>query len=612
MSQISSASLKAMPGFAQLGTVLDKSVDWLRRFIGVPSARDITTDQMQTVITATPMAMSGHIFNTVIASIALAFRASSNEWIFWSLASLAVGYYVYRRRKIKQHTVPKVVSQRALQRAVAFGFLLALPWGMLPVFFLNPSDSLTMLIIIALVTGMAASGGILLAPVYPAAFSYVTTIMAPSFVALLTLGSSFEYYLLAALSISYAGFLFATISIVARMSISASQSNKALNHAFEKVHRATQQMTVALDGGIATKHNKEVEPTSDRILDTLRLSTKQLVQQDVRIKKSETELSALFDSAMDGIIAIDFLGNVARYNPSAAAMFNLPERNDGAAISVKTLLSYEGWKKLSTALQLVSNQSIKVCNTRLIETRGIRLQGEEFPVEISLAPLLSDNLVTLIVRDITQRKSSETKLLLLMKEVNHRSRNLMAVLSSISAMTAARAKTVEEFNTKFSARMQSLLKSQEIITSDDWGNSDLQTLLKVQINTFCSGTGKRIDASGPTVYLEPKAVQNLGLAFHELATNSAKYGGLSKSGGHVEVRWRPIQTSNNKALVVVWREVGGPKVTPPSRRGFGSKLLRNLIGQDLAGKGAIKYREAGLVWQAVVGKDYFKVTRKRR
>lgn len=607
-----SFSLQAIPGYTQLGRLLKDGLDWLRRFLGVPSARDITTDQMYTVITATTMAMSGHIFNTMIASLALAFRAPTNAWMFWSLASLAVGVYVSRSRQVNALKVPRVVSQRTLRRSMAYGFLLALPWATLPIFFLDPSDSLTMLVIIALVTGMSASGGILLAPVYPAAFSYVATIIFPTFVVLLTIGNTFEFYLLAALAASYAGFLFATISIVARLSIAASQSNQALGQTFKKVQRATRQMTIALDGGVVRNQHRHDEAAPDRILKTLRTSTKQLVRQGVQIRKSESELSDLFDSAMDAIISIDFSGNVVRYNPSSVSMFNLKEIADGETINVQTLLSAQGWSKLSTTLQLLSDQSIKGMDRKLIETRGIRLQGDEFPVEISVASLSSDNTATLIVRDITQRKSSETKLLLLMKEVNHRSRNLMAVLSSISSMTAAQAKTVDEFNAKFSSRMQSLLKSQEIITSDDWGNSDLQTLLKIQINTFSSNDSKRIEPRGPTVYLEPKAVQNLGLAFHELATNSAKYGGLSTSEGQVKVRWRAIQTNKGKALFVVWREVGGPATTPPTRSGFGSKLLQKLIGQDLAGSGTIKYRDTGLVWQAVVGGDYFKTFHQRK
>ncbi|MGH6890709.1 MAG: hypothetical protein ACREEP_00465 [Dongiaceae bacterium] len=105
--------------------------------------------------------------------------------------------------------------------------------------------------------------------------------------------------------------------------------------------------------------------------------------------------------------------------------------------------------------------------------------------------------------------------------------------------------------------------------------------------------------------LKPRAMQNLGLALHELATNSAKYGALSAPEGHVEISWRSTKRGGGPVLHLIWREVGGPQVVPPTRKGFGSMLLNRIVGVELNGRSIMKYRRAGVVWQTEIGKAHF-------
>ena len=212
---------------------------------------------------------------------------------------------------------------------------------------------------------------------------------------------------------------------------------------------------------------------------------------------------------------------------------------------------------------------------------------------------------TSITLDISERKRWENHLFLLMREVNHRSRNLLAVLSSISHCTAARSPSIEDFSRVFSSRLQSLLRAHEVVAQDQWSASSMQKLIDVQLAAHMRDEGDHVRVHGPEILLRPRAMQNLGLALHELATNSAKYGALSAAGGNVELYWRLRDRDGEKILQVAWREVGGPEVRPPKSKGFGSMLLDRVVGAELNGKSRIKYRRSGLVWLAEIGATHF-------
>ena len=212
---------------------------------------------------------------------------------------------------------------------------------------------------------------------------------------------------------------------------------------------------------------------------------------------------------------------------------------------------------------------------------------------------------TTVSMDITERKRWEKHLLMLMREVNHRSRNLLAVLSSISSCTAAGATSLQDYSDKFGKRLFSLAKSHEMVSQDQWTASSLLSLVEVQISAHQQAGTDRIRAKGPAVLLNPKAMQNMGLALHELLTNSAKYGALSAPEGRVDLRWRSTTRKGVNVLQMIWREEGGPEVVVPKKKGFGSMLLDRVVGAELDGKSIIKYRRSGVVWQTEIGKAHF-------
>ena len=195
-----------------------------------------------------------------------------------------------------------------------------------------------------------------------------------------------------------------------------------------------------------------------------------------------------------------------------------------------------------------------------------------------------------IIQDITARKRSDEARQMLMREVNHRSKNLLTVVQVIARQMAARSP--QDFVKIFSERLQSLAANQDLLVKSDWQSLDLAELVRSQLEHF--GTiGSRIVISGPSVMVPPSAAQALSMALHELATNAAKYGSLSNETGRVEIDW----TIDGDSFSMSWRESGGPKVAKPEAVGFGSIVLGKMTASSMSGDVSIDYEPDGLVWR---------------
>jgi two-component sensor histidine kinase len=199
-------------------------------------------------------------------------------------------------------------------------------------------------------------------------------------------------------------------------------------------------------------------------------------------------------------------------------------------------------------------------------------------------------------RDITPRKQREQHVRVLLRELVHRSKNLLAVVQAMARQTAAGAPSVEEFQRKFSARLQALSMAHDLLISQDWRGASMRDLVRAQM-AYCldverADVDARAQIDGPKVMLSPEAAQNIGLALHELAANALSYGALSCPEGSVSLRWR----IEGERFIVDWRESGGPKVAPPHREGFGHKVLRKLVALALDGASTLEFPREGCAW----------------
>ena len=196
---------------------------------------------------------------------------------------------------------------------------------------------------------------------------------------------------------------------------------------------------------------------------------------------------------------------------------------------------------------------------------------------------------TSVAVEITERKEAENQLRLLLRELTHRSKNLLAVIQAIARQTAARTKTIDDFLDRFGARLVAIGCSQDLLVADNWHGASLRTLVEQQLNMDRSGSQIVID--GEDVMLKPEAVQNLGLALHELATNAQKYGALSSGRGSVRIHW---QFCESDQLKLTWEERGGPPVSTPERSGFGRAMIESVVGKALEGEVKLSFPAKGV------------------
>ena len=198
---------------------------------------------------------------------------------------------------------------------------------------------------------------------------------------------------------------------------------------------------------------------------------------------------------------------------------------------------------------------------------------------------------TSVAVEITERKEAENQLRLLLRELTHRSKNLLAVIQAIARQTASRTKTIDDFLDRFGARLVAIGCSQDLLVADNWHGASLRTLVEQQLNMHADSAGGQIDIDGEDVMLKPEAVQNLGLALHELATNAQKYGALSCERGRVHIHWQFCDVAK---LKLTWEEQGGPPVITPERSGFGRAMIESVVGKALEGDVKLSFPPKGV------------------
>ena len=191
-----------------------------------------------------------------------------------------------------------------------------------------------------------------------------------------------------------------------------------------------------------------------------------------------------------------------------------------------------------------------------------------------------------------ERSDREQQLRLLLRELTHRSKNLLTVIQAIARQTARQTATVDEFLDRFGARLHGIGMSHDLLVADDWHGASLRMLVERQLEAHLESPGRQVRIEGEDVVLKPAAVHNMGMALHELTANAEKYGALSCPEGAVHVHWQVCE--DNKALKLTWKERGGPAVKKPSRSGFGRAMIENIVGQALSGKVALTFPVDGV------------------
>lgn len=214
--------------------------------------------------------------------------------------------------------------------------------------------------------------------------------------------------------------------------------------------------------------------------------------------------------------------------------------------------------------------------------------------DVQVSPIIASDgkpeAVLSVSRDITELHAGEERYRLLAGELNHRIKNLLAMVSGIvNQSLRGQDEPLDMMKQRLSDRLQALAAAQDVLMMASRHGADLRQLVEVVLAPHRSG--ERIAIDGPSVTLSSKCALAMALALHELGTNAVKYGALSRDGGHVDVSWR----NEGGEFHFRWQESGGPHVTPPQRRGFGSQMIEKVLGGYLGGTARIDFAPEGIL-----------------
>lgn len=224
-----------------------------------------------------------------------------------------------------------------------------------------------------------------------------------------------------------------------------------------------------------------------------------------------------------------------------------------------------------------------------------RKDGTTFWDRLSITPMRDDNGTIShfvgINEDITERVQAEERQKLLVDELNHRVKNTLALTQAIAAQTLRTAESPQDFCRQFEARLHNLSQTHNLLNHTGWSGAALSAVLGAELAPYAELETPRFAITGDEVLLSPNSAVTLGMAFHELASNSAKYGAFSHPRGHIEVDW--LRSADDR-LRLRWQERGGPPVQTPRRRGFGISLLERGLAYQLGGRVQLEFQPEGI------------------
>lgn len=299
------------------------------------------------------------------------------------------------------------------------------------------------------------------------------------------------------------------------------------------------------------------------------------LRADAALRESERRLNAVLDNASVAIFLMDERHHCAYMNAAAERLTGYTfEETRGRPLHNVIHHTRPDGSHFPIA-ECAIDRAFPENNHQQGEEVFVHKDGHFYPVAFTASPVRDDTSRTvgtiIEVRDIAEQKRIEEARELLMREVDHRARNALAVVQSFVQLTTAPDLTA--YREILLGRVSALARAQGSLAAEQWEGASVEAVLSQELAALAPPEGFTL--VGPAHMLRPEQVQPLGMIVHELATNAAKHGSLNREGGQVSVTWCPT----SKGLSFEWRELGGPPVQPPSGRGFGSRLIAALAQQ---------------------------------
>lgn len=317
---------------------------------------------------------------------------------------------------------------------------------------------------------------------------------------------------------------------------------------------------------------------------------------------SET-LAGLIATTSDAIISYDLDGNILTWNPAAEKLYGYREA-EVLGRSLEILFPRDWPHPVSYYRdRIMAGQLEKFEATRLAK------DGTELEIWISGAPIRSESgeviAISAIHRDITEMRRTERARDLISHEVIHRAKNMLTIVTSIQRQTARIETTLEGFTRSFGARISSLAKSTDLLVKSAWEAITLSDLIEGHLEPFVASTDPKMSISGPQIMLKPQCVQTIGMALHELATNSSKYGVLAREEGRIEIGWSIDPGSPAPLLRLTWIEMSSLANWATHRSGFGSTVLTQLAPSMLGAETRYEITAGKVHWSIAIPAEHF-------
>jgi two-component system CheB/CheR fusion protein len=316
-------------------------------------------------------------------------------------------------------------------------------------------------------------------------------------------------------------------------------------------------------------------------------------QVEEALRASEHKLrqeKQLIDLSHDPIFIWDFNGTIVEWNLGSEELYGY-SREEAV-----------GRKKASLLATTVPGSSFAELRIKLLdegkwngEVKHRTKEGRELTVQsrIILETIEGRQMALESTRDVTERKNWEAQQKLLLSELRHRVKNMLAVVLAIADQTRRHSTSKEDFIERLSGRLSALSRAHSMLVESEWRGADLATLVNQQLEPYTSANPQRVRLAGEAIFLAPDLATAFGQVLHELATNAAKYGAFSREAGTVGVSWSMRSRNNERYLTFVWREYVSPAPEQPGAAGFGTALIEKAIPNATVSK---EFGPAGMVW----------------
>jgi PAS domain S-box-containing protein len=346
-------------------------------------------------------------------------------------------------------------------------------------------------------------------------------------------------------------------------------------------------------GMISTHWRGPHEPSEGdlRLLDVLARQAADLIERK-QAELTDQRLAAIVDSSHDAIVSKDLNGLITTWNRGAQRLFGYAA-SEMIGKPITTLIPLDRHHEEVRILGRIRRGE----RVDPYETIRQRADGSLVDVSVSVSPLRNAAGEVIgaskIVRDITARKRAEEQQRKLHAELDHRVKNVLAAVSAIVAHTKDASSSMDDFVAAVDRRIRSMASTHQLLSSSRWRGVSLRELLRRELAPYSSNNNTCIE--GPEVILRPEAAQTTASVLHELTTNAAKYGALSKREGQVLVRWHCAPNGQAPGpLAIEWLETGGPPVKAPSNFGYGRSVITELVSYELGGTARLLFSPEGV------------------